>query len=118
MRHAKKGRQIGSDIKHRKAILRGLASQVIEHGKLKTTHAKAAEVQPFVENLITLGVRGDIHARRVALSKTGNNKEIVQKLFSEVAPKYVNRDGGYTSIHKLGRRQGDGALIVQISLVE
>lgn len=118
MRHAKKGRQIGSDVKHRKAILRGLANQLIEHGKIKTTYAKAAEVQPFVEKLITLGVEGDIHARRVALSKTGNNKEIVQRLFSEVAPKYVNKEGGYTRIHKLGRRQGDGALIVQIALVE
>lgn len=118
MRHAKKGRQLGSDIKHRKAILRGLASQLIEHGKIKTTYAKAEELQPFAEKLITLGIKGDIHARRVAQSKIGDRKDIVRKLFSEIAPKYVDRNGGYTRIHKIGKREGDGALIVQIALVE
>lgn len=117
MRHAKKGRQIGTDEKHRKALLRGLSVQLITHEKIKTTHAKAAELQPFVEKLITIAKKSDIHSRRVVMSKLGNQKDAVHKLFTEIAPRYIERPGGYTQIHKIGERQGDAALIVQIALV-
>jgi len=117
MRHAKKGRKIGSSASHRKAIFEGLAKQVIVHERVKTTEAKAKELRPMLEKIITLGKKGDLHSRRQALAKLGD-REVVHKLFAEVAPRYAERNGGYTRILKLGPRQGDAAPMALIELVE
>lgn len=117
MRHAKKGRKIGTSASHRKAILSGLARQVILHERVKTTEAKAKELRPVVEKVITLAKRGDLHARRQALAVLGD-KDVVHKLFAEVGPRYAERDGGYTRILKLGPRLGDAAPMALIELVK
>lgn len=116
MRHAKKGRKIGSSASHRKAILEGLARQVIVHERIQTTEAKAKELRPMLEKVITLGKKGDLHSRRQALAILGD-REIVHKLFAEVGPRYGERAGGYTRILKLGPRQGDAAPMALIELV-
>jgi large subunit ribosomal protein L17 len=116
MRHAKKGRKIGTDASHRKAIFEGLARQLIIHERIKTTEAKAKELRPMVEKVITLGKKGDLHSRRQALAVL-HDREVVHKLFAEVGPKYAERDGGYTRILKLGPRQGDAAPVAMIELV-
>ncbi|MBE0448288.1 MAG: 50S ribosomal protein L17 [Actinobacteria bacterium] len=116
MRHAKKGRKIGTSASHRKAILEGLARQVIVHGQIQTTEAKAKELRPMLEKIITLGKKGDLHSRRLALAALGD-REIVHKLFAEIGPRYAERDGGYTRILKLGPRQGDAAPMALIELV-
>ena len=116
MRHQKSGRKLGANASHRQAILRNLAAQIIEHGRVKTTETKAKEVRPVVDKFITLAKRGDVSARRQVLSEV-NNRELVYKLFSEIAEKYADRSGGYTRISKLGPRQGDGAPQVFIELV-
>ncbi len=117
MRHRKKGRKIGSDASHREAILRGLAAEIIRHERVKTTEAKAKEVRPVVEHVITLAKKGDLHARRQALSTLNGDRELVHKLFSEVGPRFTDRDGGYTRILKLGPRQGDASPMAIIELV-
>jgi large subunit ribosomal protein L17 len=117
MRHAKKGRKIGSDASHRKAIFEGLARQLILHERIKTTEAKAKELRPMVEKVITLGKRGDLHARRQALAVL-HDREAVHKLFADVGPRFAEREGGYTRILKLGPRQGDAAPIAMIELVD
>ena len=116
MRHAKKGRKIGTSASHRDAILSGLVRQIIIHERIQTTEAKAKEVRPAVEKMITLGKRGDLHARRQALAKLGD-KDTVHKLFAEVGPRFAERNGGYTRILKLGPRQGDAAPMALIELV-
>ncbi|MCL6471707.1 MAG: 50S ribosomal protein L17 [Firmicutes bacterium] len=116
MRHQKRGRKLGTSASHRKAILGGLARQVILHEKVRTTEAKAKELRPVVEKIITLGKRGDLHARRQALAVL-RDREVVHKLFAEVAPRFADRDGGYTRILKLGPRQGDAAPMAMIELV-
>ncbi len=116
MRHQKQGRKLGSSAAHGAAILRGLAGQIIEHGRLETTEAKAKEVRPVIDHLITLAKRGDVHARRQALGQIGG-RELVHKLFTELAEKYAERNGGYTRITKLGPRKGDAAPVVIIELV-
>lgn len=116
MRHAKKGYRLGTDESHHKAILKGLAMQLFTHEKIKTTEIKAKELRPYAEKLITLAKNGDVHSRRVAIKKL-TEKDIVHKLFAEIAPKYSDRNGGYTRIRKLGNRQGDNAPVVQIELV-
>ena len=116
MRHQKSGRKLGSDASHRRAMLRTLAAKIIEHGRVKTTEAKAKEVRSVVDKFITLAKRGDVSARRQVLGEVPN-RELVQKLFTEVAEKYVDRAGGYTRISKIGPRQGDGAPLVFIELV-
>lgn len=117
MRHRKKGRKIGSDASHREAILRGLAAELIRHERVRTTEARAKEVRPVVEHVITLAKRGDLHARRQALATLNGDRELVHKLFSEVGPRFTDRDGGYTRILKLGPRQGDAADMAIIELV-
>jgi large subunit ribosomal protein L17 len=117
MRHAKKGRKIGTSASHRKAIFDGLARQLIIHERVKTTEAKAKELRPMVEKIITLGKRGDLHARRQALAVL-RDREVVHKLFAEVGPRFAERDGGYTRILKLGPRQGDAAPVAMIELVD
>jgi len=117
MRHLKKGRKLGSDASHRKAMLRNLATALLTNERIKTTDARAKEVRPLVDKLITWGKRGDVHARRLAMAEL-RDKELVHKLFSEIAPRFEDRDGGYTRILKLGPRKGDGAPIVILELVE
>lgn len=116
MRHQKSGRKLGSSASHRKAILRTLAAQIIEHGRVRTTEAKAKEVRPVVDKFITLAKRGDVSARRQVLGEV-QNRDLVHKLFSEIAEKYAERSGGYTRISKIGPRAGDGAPQVFIELV-
>ena len=94
-----------------------LSKEVIEHERIKTTEAKAKAVKPEVEKLITLAKRGDLHARRQALAVLGQDKFAVYKLFEEIAPRYIERGGGYTRILKLGHREGDGADIARIELL-
>jgi large subunit ribosomal protein L17 len=116
VRHQKQGRKFNMSPAQRRLMLSGLASQLIEHEKIKTGEARAKEVRGVVEHAITLGKRGDLHARRQAISLL-RNKAAVHRLFSEVAPRYEERPGGYTRIVKLGPRQGDGAEQVYIELV-
>jgi large subunit ribosomal protein L17 len=117
MRHQKTRHKLSRDSAHRKALLRNLCKEVIEHERIKTSQAKAKAVKPEVEKLITLAKRGDLHARRQALSALGQDKFIVHRLFEEVAPRYETRAGGYTRILKLGPRQSDSTEMVFLELV-
>lgn len=117
MRHARSGKKLGRDSAHRKALYSNLAGALIEHGRIQTTEAKAKAVKPFAERMITLGKRGDIHARRLALAALRSN-DVVHQLFADVAPRFADRPGGYTRIVKLGPRQGDAAHMVYLELVD
>jgi large subunit ribosomal protein L17 len=117
MRHSKQRHKLSRDSAHRRALLRNLSKDVIAHERIKTSEAKAKAVKPKVEKLITLGKRGDLHARRQALSELGQDKFVVHKLFEEVAPRYADRQGGYTRIVKLGPRRSDSTEMVFIELV-
>lgn len=117
MRHRKKGRKLSRTPAHRRATLRNLAANLLRHGRITTTTAKAKELRPFVERLITLGRRGDLHARRLAISRL-HDKVAVGALFEEVGPRFTERPGGYTRILKLGTRRGDAAEMALIELVE
>ncbi|OQY49127.1 MAG: 50S ribosomal protein L17 [Anaerolineaceae bacterium 4572_78] len=117
MRHRVAGRKLGRKSAQRKALLRGLATELIRHGKIQTTEAKAKSVQPVVEKLITLAKRGDLHARRLVAGRL-YDPAILQKLFDELAQIYESRHGGYTRIYKLGPRKGDGAPMAFIELVD
>ena len=117
MRHHKTGRKLGRDSAHRKALYANLASALIEHGRIKTTAAKAKEVKPIAEQMITLGRRGDLHARRQALSFL-RSQDVVHKLFADVGPRFADRPGGYSRIVKLGPRAGDSAQMAYLELVD
>ena len=117
MRHHRAGKKLGRDTAQRKALYSGLAGALIEHGRIKTTEAKAKAVKPFAEQMITLGKRGDLHARRLALAEL-RSQDVVHVLFAEVAPRFADRPGGYTRIVKLGPRQGDAADMVFLELVD
>jgi large subunit ribosomal protein L17 len=117
MRHSKNRHKLSRDSAHRRSLLRNLSRDVIQHERIKTSEAKAKAVKPKVEKLITLAKRGDLHARRQALSELGQDKFIVHKLFEEVAPRYADRPGGYTRIVKLGPRRSDSTEMVFIELV-
>jgi large subunit ribosomal protein L17 len=117
MRHAKKRNKLSRDAGHRKALVKNLCMQVVQHERIRTTEAKAKVVKPEVEKLITLAKRGDLHARRQALSALGQDKFTVHKLFEEIAPRYSQREGGYTRILKLGPRRSDATEMVYIELV-
>ncbi|MBN2247736.1 MAG: 50S ribosomal protein L17 [Coriobacteriia bacterium] len=117
MRHAKKGRKLGTDASHTKAMLRSLAAAVLANERIKTTEARAKEVRPLVERIISWGKRGDVHARRLALAELGD-QALVKKVFDDIAPRYAERDGGYTRILKLGPRKGDAAPMVIMELVD
>ena len=117
MRHARSGKKLGRDSAQRKALYSGLAGALIEHGRIKTTEAKAKAVKPVAEQMITLGRRGDLHARRQALAKL-RSQEIVHKLFADVGPRMADRPGGYSRIVKLGHRLGDAAEMVYLELVD
>jgi large subunit ribosomal protein L17 len=117
MRHKKAGRKFDRAGDERKALLRGLVSDLLRHERLKTTEAKAKEIRPIAEKMITLGKDGTVHARRMAFSYV-NDKDVVKKLFDDIAPRFASRPGGYTRIIKLGPRLGDGAAMAQVELVE
>jgi large subunit ribosomal protein L17 len=117
VRHRKAGRKLGRDAAQRRALYSNLASALIEHGRIKTTEAKAKEVRPIVEEMITLGKRGDVAAHRQAVAFL-RSKEIAHILFSEVSPRFAERPGGYTRIVKIGPRQGDAARMVYLELVD
>jgi large subunit ribosomal protein L17 len=117
VRHGKKRNKLSRTSAHREALLTNLSKQLIEHERIKTSQAKAKAVKPEVEQLITLAKRGDLHARRQALSSLHNDKFIVHKLFDEVAARYVDRPGGYTRIVKLGPRRSDSTEMVYLELV-
>jgi large subunit ribosomal protein L17 len=117
MRHARAGKKLGRDSAHRKALYSNLAGALIEHGRIETTEAKAKAVKPFAEKLITLGKRGDLHARRLALAELRSN-DVVHLLFADVAPRFNERQGGYTRIVKLGPRHGDAAQMAYLEFVD
>src|SRR5256884_9060880 len=117
MRHQRAGRKLGRDSAHRKALYANLTASLIEHGRIKTTVAKAKEVRPVAEEMITLGRRGDVPSRRQAL-KFLRSQDVVHKLFSEVGPRFSDRPGGYSRIVKLGPRQGDAAEMAYLELVD
>ena len=117
MRHQKAKGKLSRDSAHRKALLMNLSKEIIEHERIKTTAPKAKAVKPEVERLITLAKRGDLHARRQALSALGQDKFVVYKLFDEIAPRYSERPGGYTRILKLGPRRSDSTELVLLELV-
>jgi len=117
MRHRRAGKKLGRDSAHRKALYSNLAGALIEHGRIKTTQAKAKAVKPFAEQMITLGKRGDLHARRLALAEL-RSQDVVHQLFADVAPRFADRAGGYTRIVKLGPRLGDAAEMVYLELVD
>ena len=117
MRHRRAGKKLGRDSAHRKALYSNLAGALIEHGRIKTTEAKAKAVKPFAEQMITLGKRGDLHARRLALAEL-RSQDVVHQLFADVGPRFADRPGGYTRIVKLGPRLGDSAEMVYLELVD
>jgi large subunit ribosomal protein L17 len=117
LRHRKKRNKLSRDAGHRKALIRNLCTEIVEHERIRTTEAKAKVVRPEVEKLITLAKRGDLHARRQVLSALNQNKFTVHKLFEEIAPRYAEREGGYTRILKLGPRRSDASEMVFIELV-
>ena len=117
MRHQKARYQLSRSASHRKALLQNLCKEVIAHERIQTTEAKAKAVKPELERLITLAKRGDQHARRQAMARLGQDKFVVYKLFEEIAPRYAEREGGYTRILKLGPRKSDSTELVFLELV-
>ncbi|MEO7986019.1 MAG: 50S ribosomal protein L17 [Gemmatimonadales bacterium] len=116
MRHRAKGRQLSRTSSHRRALLNNMATSLFEHGRIVTTEAKAKELRPFAEKLITLARRGDLHARRL-VERRIKSRETLSRLFSEIGPRFAARPGGYTRILKLGHRDGDGADVARIELL-
>ena len=117
MRHRNSGKRLGRNTSHRKAMLRNMVTSLLEHEKITTTDARAKELRPLAEKLITLAKRGDLHARRQA-TEVIRDRKVVAKLFERIAPRFADRPGGYTRIIKLGHRLGDNAALSLISLVE
>ena len=109
-------RKLGKTSTQRKAMLRQLVTDLLEHGQLETTFYRAKEVQPMVEKMITLGKKGDLTAYRRAMAFV-TKEDVVQKLFKETAPKYADRNGGYTRVTRIGERRGDAAEMAVIELV-
>ncbi len=116
MRHKKSGRKLGRTSSHREAMFRNMVTSLFEHERIVTTAEKAKEVRPIAEKMITLAKRGDLHARRQALSYL-TSKETVAKLFDQISTQFADRSGGYTRIIKTGVRQGDAATMAIIELV-
>ena len=117
MRHHRAGKKLGRDSAHRRALYANLAGALIEHGRIRTTEAKAKAVKPVAEQMITLGRRGDLAARRQALAYL-RSRDVVHKLFADVGPRFKDRPGGYSRIVKLGPRPGDAADLVYLELVD
>src|SRR5438552_17547428 len=116
MRHRAKARQLSRTASHRKALLANLATSLIKHDRIVTTEAKAKELRPFAERLITLARRGDLHARRL-VERRIKDRAAAQKLFKALGPRFAWRPGGYTRILKLGQRAGGGAGVARIELL-
>lgn len=116
MRHQAKGRQLSRTSEHRRALLSNMATSLFLHGKVVTTEAKAKELRPYAEKLITLARRGDLHARRLVGRKI-RERDALTRLFAEIGPRFAARPGGYTRILKLGHRPGDGADVARIELL-
>lgn len=117
MAHRIDGRKLGRPTDHRLALYRNLVTDLLRHEKIITTEAKAKEVKGMAERIITLGKRGGLHSRRQAL-KFVYDKKVVDKVFSDLGPRYAGRPGGYSRLVKIGRRLGDGASMAQLQLVE
>lgn len=117
MRHRVAGKHLGRDSGHRKALFRNLVTELLRHGKIRTTEARAKAIRAQAERLITLAKRGDLHARRLAAREI-RDAAVLRKLFEELAERYEGHAGGYTRIYKLGPRKGDAAPMVQISLLD
>ena len=116
MRHRKAGRQLRRTSEQKLALMRSLASSLIERGAIETTEAKAKELRPFVEKLITRAKTGTLHARRLT-GRHVQKRAVADKLFQEIGPKFATRNGGYTRILKTGHRKGDGAEMARIELI-
>lgn len=117
MRHGMSGRKLNRTSSHRKALLMNLANSLLKNEQIKTTLPKAKELKPYVEKLITLGKKGDLSNRKIAISAL-HDLEIVNKIFSDLSKRYANRNGGYTRIMKFGFRSGDAAPMAIIELVD
>jgi large subunit ribosomal protein L17 len=117
VRHQRAGKKLGRDASHRKALYANLAGALIEHGRIKTTVTKAKAVRPFAEQMITLGRRGDLHARRQAMALL-RSQEVVHRLFADVGPRFKGRAGGYSRIVRIGPRPGDAAEMAYLELVD
>jgi len=117
MRHGFKGRRFARSVSHRKSMFANLAVSLIEHEQIVTTLEKAKDLRPIVEKLVTLGKRGDLHARRQVIAQIGNDN-VVKRLFDVVAPRYATRNGGYLRIMKAGFRRGDNAALAVIEFVD
>ncbi len=111
-------RKLGRETRIRRSILAGLTKDVINHGYVVTTDARAKEVRKFVDKMITYGKDGSLVARRKALAFLHNDKDTVNKVFTELAPKYANRNGGYTRLIKINERKGDDAMQIRLELVD
>jgi len=116
MRHKKSGRRLGRNGAHREAMFRNMVTSLFEHERIVTTKEKAKELRPIAEKMITLAKRGDMHARRQALSYI-RSKDVVHKLFSDIKEQFAERNGGYTRILQTGVRRGDAASMAIIELV-
>ena len=116
MRHKKKGKRLGRNTAHRKALLRNLATSFFEHERIKSTEAKVKELRPIVERIITRAKRGDLHAQRLTM-RVLRDKAVAHKVITEIGPRYADREGGYTRIIRLGRRAADDAPMCIIELV-
>jgi large subunit ribosomal protein L17 len=116
MRHRAKHRQLSRTAEHRRALMKNLATSLFRHGQVVTTEAKAKELRPYAERLITLARRGDLHARRLVERRIAD-REVQQKLFAELGKRFASRPGGYTRVIKLGHRVGDGADVARIELL-
>ena len=117
MRHRKAGRHLGRDSAHRKALYRNLVTDLLRYERITTTDAKAREIRPIAEKMITLGRRGDLHARRQALSYI-YDRYVVEKVFEDIAPRMADRPGGYLRITRIEPRKGDGAKMAVIETVD
>ena len=130
MRHLKKGRALGSDASHTKAMLRSLALALLVNERIKTTEARAKEVRPLVDRIITWGKKGDVHSRRLIIAALGGEKKLLNpstdkrdlelsyRVIHDLAPRFAERPGGYTRILKLGPRKGDNAPMVILEFVD
>ena len=116
MRHLKSGRKLNRDSAHRKAMFRNMATSLFKHDRVVTTQAKAKELRPYAERLITLARRGDLHARR-QVERRIKDRAVAGRLFADIGPRFASRPGGYTRIVKLGHRVGDGAELARIELL-
>jgi large subunit ribosomal protein L17 len=117
MRHRNAGRKLGRNATHRRALMSNLVTSLFRFERIQTTDAKAKELRRVADKLITLGKRGDLHARRLVLQRV-RDEEVVAKLFDDIAKRNPERQGGYTRIYKLGNRRGDAAPVAAIELVE